>query len=94
MNLPTVEELQSIADHLRKVTDHLRIVTDHLGSVTEKLGAIAEDVWNDDSLSLLAEYAVAIAETTTKDMRHYVTPVTPVTPVMEMGVQTHGIMVV
>jgi hypothetical protein len=77
MNLPTVEELQSIADHLRTVSDHLRIVADHLGSATEKLGAIAEDVWNDDSLSLLAEYAVAIAEATTnKDTPHYVTPVT------------------
>ena len=77
MNLPTVEELQSIADHLRKVSDHLRIVTDHLGSVTEKLGAISEDVWNDDSLSLLAEYAVAIAEATTKDTSRVASPVTP-----------------
>ena len=75
MNLPTVEELQSIADHLRKVSDHLRIVTDHLGSVTEKLGAISEDVWNDDSLSLLAEYAVAIAEATTKDTSRVAAPV-------------------
>ena len=77
MNLPTVEELQSIADHLRKVSDHLRIVTDHLGSVTEKLGAISEDVWNDDSLSLLAEYAVAIAEATTKDTSRVASPVAP-----------------
>jgi hypothetical protein len=79
MNLPTVEELQSIADHLRIATDHLRIVSDHLDKVNEKLGAISGDVWNDDSLSLLAEYAVAIHDeaTTNKDTRHYVTPLTP-----------------
>ena len=76
MNLPTVEELQSIADHLRKVSDHLRIVSDHLGSVTEKLGDIAADVWNDDSLSLLADQAVAIAETTNKDTSRVAAPVT------------------
>jgi len=75
MNLPPVEELQSIADHLRKVSDHLRIVSDHLESVTEKLGDIAEDVWNDDSLSLLAEHAVAIAETTNKDTSRDAAPV-------------------
>ena len=81
MNLPTVEELQSIADHLRKVSDHLRIVSDHLGSVTEKLGDIAEDVWNDDSLSLLAHHATTITEATNKDTPHYSTQVTQVTQV-------------
>ena len=81
MVLPTLGELQSIADHLRAAQDHLHVVMDHLRDsnhmelVDDKIDEDDwSDDWSDDSLSLLADFADSISILTNEDTPHYMTP--------------------